>query len=135
MSEYFGFQPAVAFRLDDVPLAMTASHDRLIARAGRRRTSGITWEIYGLELAGVLARTKTGVRVQDTATSRPVSGSLEDGLAKLDLLLDLETAPGGHDPLFDVLAVEETKAAALSYPDATLVIAYCDISIPEEARR
>lgn len=135
MSEHFGYQPAVAFRLDDVVDAMRISHDRLIVRAGRLRASGISWEIWGSELAGVLARTKTGVSVRDDNGWKTVSGTLDEGLNRLDSLANLEPAPGGHDPELDRLAVAETKAAARAHPDATLVIAYCDIRLPSEARR
>lgn len=130
MSEYFGFQPAVAARIDDVPEAMQASHDQLIAMAGRYRTSGVTWQIYGSELAGVLARTKTGVVVRDAQTlSSAVSGTLEEGFTLLDDLVELPTEQPLFTPEHDRQAVEDTKAFARAHPDATLVIAYCDLEI------
>lgn len=135
MSEYFGFHPVVALRVDDIPYAMQVSHDVLIQQSGRLRTSGISWEIWGSDLAGVLARTKTGVRVQHDS-GRDVSGTLDEGLSQLDKII---AAPGPgespHDVIHDHEAIQETKRVASAHPDATLVIAYCDVRSPEKTNR
>ena len=140
-----GFQPALAPTFDQVVPAMEASHDALILRAGRARASGVSWEVYGPELAGVLARTLAA----GSAHGPNISGTFTEGLAKLAWHLAGSAAGGLVTPeaLADAIrsptvlseAVEDSistfvfAAQGLAYP--TLIIAYCQVRVRTGSRR
>lgn len=124
MNAYLGYQPAVAAGFNEVVAAMNATHDALIARAGRRRASGITWEIFGSELAGVIARRRGGRHGQRVG-DRLVSGTIEEGFTHLRSLIEPAADRRDHHP--DLEALDQMREYAAGFPTPTLIIAYCQI--------
>lgn len=116
------FQPALTV-LDGVVDAMNVTHDILIGITGPRRISPVTWQIYGSDLAGVLARTRYGVTVDHPNLDRTTAGSLEEGFEILDRLL--EEADAGPEDFVSAAAMRH--AADGSENDVALIIAYCEI--------
>lgn len=115
------WEPAIAANIEAVPKAMTAAHDALIRRWGRRRRTGISWELYGPDLAVWTAR-------QRAPHADHMAGTLTEGLEILERLLE---GSEGHEPeerTREKMANLKTYAAQHRHP--TLVIAYCDIRAP-----
>jgi hypothetical protein len=141
-----GWQPGLAPVLDEVVPAMNATHDALILRAGRDRVSGISWEIYGPELAGVLARTRGG----GSSRGPNVSGTFEQGLDRIAWHLTGSISGGEITPeqMADAIRSEEVRSEVVDdgglidlfrtmaegFPLPTIVIAYCQVRIRSRTR-
>jgi hypothetical protein len=143
-----GWQPGLAPVLDQVVSCMNVTHDALILRAGRDRVSGISWEIYGPELAGVLARTRGG----GSARGPNVAGTFEEGLTRIAWHASGSIAGGEITPeqMADAMRSDTVdsevppptvdglvamfRARAEGFPLPTIVIAYCQVRIRSATR-
>lgn len=111
---------AIAGPLDDVVATMNIVHDNVIRATGSRRTSGVWWEIYGSDMAGLLARRRAAVAVE----AKDVNGTWEEGLERAEFLFD-ET---GRDNKPELLA--GLIAFGVDYPHPTLIIGFCHAKAP-----
>lgn len=110
------FQAGLAASPDDIPEAMTATHDTLIRMWGKRRRGGVTWLVYGSPLSAAIARIRGG--------TGGIAGSLEEGFRRLEELLE-----GSEEAVPDDY-IDNMRAFASSVAGATLVIAFCDVKAP-----
>lgn len=85
---------------------------------GKRRRSGISWWLYGPELATRVA----------AARGRPLhggmTGTLDEGWARLEQMI-----AGGEESVPEDY-IEEMQTWAANFPLPTLVIAFCDVEAP-----
>lgn len=115
------FDVAIAGPLDDVVAAMNESHDTIIRRAGNRRTSGVWWEVYGPDMAGLLASNR------GKGPSEP-NGDWKAGIVRLEELLD-QTTIEKIDYLASIIAF------ASDFTTPTMVVAFCYARPSAEVRR